>query len=84
MYAPVMKTSLKFLSLFLAASLPGALAAEFAGVALPAGFDATSAFAAFVVSLIILTAHGDYSRRARMLTTTVAVRTDKAVHALAA
>ena len=79
-----MKTSLKFLSLFLAASLPAVLAAEFVGVSLPAGFDANSAFVAFVVSLVILTAHGDYSRKARPLTCPVAVTSDKAVHALAA
>jgi hypothetical protein len=82
-----MKTSLKFLSLFFAASLPGALAVELAGVQLPAGLDSMGAFAAFVMSLVTLMAWGDYSRRmpcTSAVTVTVAVAEPKAVHPLAA
>ena len=58
-----MKTSsLKVLSLFTAALLPGTIAAEFAGFPVPAGMDSMSAFAAFVVTLVIMIAFADYSR----------------------
>lgn len=62
-----MKTSLKVLSLFTAALLPGSVAAEFAGVPVPTGLDPTSAFVAFVVTLVALTAFADYSRVAQPL-----------------
>lgn len=82
-----MKTSLKFLSLFFAACLPGALAVELAGVQLPAGLDSMGAFAAFVMSLITLMAWGDYSRRlprASTVAVAVPVAEPKAAHPLAA
>ncbi len=81
-----MKTSLKALSLFLAFSVPGALAVEFAGVNLPAGVDATAAFAAFFVTLFALIVVADYSRpgRSRRALVPATTRREKALHPLAA
>lgn len=81
-----MKTSLEVLSLVLAASVPSALAAEFAGIDLPAALDATTAFGAFVVSLIALTALADYSRASKPLLATTATHraSRRAAHPLAA
>ncbi len=81
-----MKTSLTFASLFLAASVPSALAVELIGVDLPAGIDATAAFGAFVVSLVALIAFADYTRAAAPLSVKFATRSvaTKAAHPLAA
>lgn len=56
-----MKTSLKLLALFAAIALPGAFAAEFAGVSLPSSIDPLHAFSAFVVVLSVLTLFADYA-----------------------
>jgi hypothetical protein len=83
----VMKTSLKFVPLFLAVSLPSAFAVELAGVSLPTGLDSFTAFAAFVASLVIMVAWSDYSQPRRQ-TISAAVATSpsaqKAAHPLAA
>ena len=81
-----MKTSLKFLALFFAASLPATFAAEIAGLPLPVGFNPMNAFAGFVIALALLTAFSDYSRspRARSSAVTVKRGTEKAAHPLAA
>jgi hypothetical protein len=82
-----MKTSLKFVPLFLAVSLPSALAAEFAGMQLPTGLDPLTAFAAFVASVVVMLAWSDYSRAGRVtIPATVAAHRspEKAAHPLAA
>lgn len=58
-----MKTILLYVSLFLAASLPGAIAAELAGVSLPASINSLHIFGALVASFVLLTVVSDYSRR---------------------
>ena len=89
-----MKNSLKILSLFLAASVPSTIAAEFAGLVVPAPFDTLHVFAAYVMTISLLTMVSDYAKPA----TSLIVRTpqaakpgrrslapaDKATHALAA
>ncbi len=81
-----MNTVLKVLSLLLAASVPSALAIEFVGFDLPAALDATSALAAFVVSLVTLTLVADYSRKPKPLLSPAATATvlRHAAHPLAA
>ena len=84
----VMKTSLKFLALCFAASLPISLAAQFAGISLPASVGPTTLFAGFASTLVLLTACSDYSRTHRNVTRAAltACPTDsrKAEHPLAA
>jgi hypothetical protein len=72
-----MKTFLKFLSVFFAASVPSALAAESVGAHL--GFDALDALTAFAVTLIAMIVLADYSRRGHS-----AVRIAKAIASPAA
>lgn len=81
-----MKTILKLTSLFAAACIPSAFAAELAGLNLPAGLDPLSAFAAFVLSTVALSFATDYSRRPRLALASPAVApvAPKAAHALAA
>lgn len=57
-----MNTSLKIIALALAAALPGTLAIELFGGALPAGLNSMTVFAALVASLVLLTALTDYFR----------------------
>ena len=45
----------------MAAALPGAFAAELAGVSLPSSLDPLNVFAAFVTTLILLTVVSDYA-----------------------
>jgi hypothetical protein len=59
-----MKTLLTILSLLSAGSLPSAIAAELAGAHLPAGMNSMTAFGAFIISLVALTAFADYARPA--------------------
>lgn len=56
-----MKTSLKYLAFFLAVALPGAFAAELAGISLPSSIDPLHAFSAFVVVLSVLMLFADYA-----------------------
>ncbi len=80
-----MNNTLKLLSLFTSAAVPGALAVEMSGLALPAGIDAFTAFCAFAATLVVTTFASDYGRRARSLETLTAVpATAKAAHPLAA
>lgn len=85
-----MKTSLKFLALFLSAALPGAVAAELAGLALPASLGLGPVFGAFVMTLVVLTLCHDYAepavRRARPARTGAAATpaAEKSAHPLAA
>ncbi len=84
-----MKTSLKFLALFLSAALPGAVAAELAGVALPASLGLGPVFGAFVMTLVVLTLCHDYAepaeRRTRPARTGAATpAAEKSAHPLAA
>jgi heme A synthase len=69
-----MKTSLKFLALLFAASVPAAIAAELAGVPLPVTFSLAHAFSAFVITLAALTAVADYARRPKPLVPAAARR----------
>lgn len=57
-----MKTTLKILSLFSTAALPGALALETAGLPLPAQLGLGTVFNLFVASLVMLIAFCDYAR----------------------
>jgi hypothetical protein len=79
--AITMKTFLKSLSLFLAASVPSALAVEFVGIDLPAGLDATAAFGAFVVTLVAMIAFTDYTRARAPLTVATVPGTAASSHA---
>ena len=89
-----MKNSLKILSLVLAASVPSTIAAEFAGLLVPAPIDTLHVFAAYVVTLVLLIVVSDYSKPATLLAHCPPLashvglgpiaRTDKATHALAA
>ena len=82
-----MKTSLKVLALFTAASVPSAFAMELTGVDLPASFAPLAAFSAFVVSWVTLVAFTDYARpRPRLVESAVTQRAPfaKAPHPLAA
>ncbi len=60
-----MNTSLKILALVFTVALPSALAADFAGLPLPAAFNAAYLFGAFVTTLVVLTALADYARPSR-------------------
>ena len=82
-----MKTSLKALTLFSAACIPGAFAVELAGVSLPAGLDPLGAFSAFVASVVTLVVFTDYRRpRRRLMESAMMHRAHlaKATHPLAA
>ena len=85
-----MKTSLKFLALFLSAALPGAVAAELAGLALPAALGLGPVFGAFVMTLVVLTLCHDYAdaagsgERPLRRTGPAAVAAEKSAHPLAA
>jgi len=86
-----MKTSLKFLALFLSAALPGAVAAELAGLDLPGSLGIGSVFGAFVMTLIVLTVFSDYAsaagsgkRLARRTGTVATPAAEKSAHPLAA
>ncbi len=57
-----MKTSLTTLSLVLAAGLPVAVLATFAGIPVPASLTA-GAFGVFCATLTLATVVGDYARR---------------------
>lgn len=57
-----MKTSFTSLSLLLAASFPGSILAEIAGIPVPDAVDA-AAFGLFMAILPILTLVAEYSRR---------------------
>ena len=63
-----MKHSLRFLAVFVAASVPAAFAAELAGVALPTTVDPLHMFAAFVMTMVGCTVWADYARKAKSLT----------------
>lgn len=64
-----MKTLLKITALFLAVSLPFALAAEIAGLPIPLAADPFHLLGAFAVVLVLLTALQDYepAKRGRAL-----------------
>lgn len=81
-----MKTTLKFLALFLAAALPTALAADTFGLALPVALEATHLLAAFAATLVVLIAFSDYGRAAarRHYLASLARSTPRATHPLAA
>lgn len=89
-----MKNSLKILSLFLAASVPSTIAAEFAGLVVPAPFDTLHVFAAYVTTISLLTMVSDYAKPATspVLREPLAAKpgrcpvrpADKATHPLAA
>ena len=80
-----MNTALKLASLFATVAVPGALAAEISGFALPAGLDAFTVFCGFVATLVVATFSSDYSRRSRALGAAVAApAAPKAAHPLAA
>ena len=83
-----MKKSLKLLSLFLAASVPGTIAAEFAGLPIPAPFDTLHVFAAYVMSLVLLTGVTEYAQPVKLAVIEPRLRplvaANKASHALAA
>jgi hypothetical protein len=84
-----MKTSLTFLALFLSAALPGAVAAELAGLDLPAAFGVGPAFGAFVMSLVVLTLCHDYADAAESgaqpaRTAAATPAAEKSAHPLAA
>ncbi len=80
-----MNTSLKLLSLFATAAVPGALAAELSGLHLPAGIDAFTVFCAFAATWVVTTFVADYGRRPRPLAADAAVAAPaKAAHPLAA
>lgn len=59
-----MKTTFKFISLFLAAALPSTFAAEIVGADLPAALESFNIFAALVASLVLMTVFADYNRTA--------------------
>ncbi len=86
-----MKTSLKFLALFFSAALPGAVAAELAGVNLPDSLGIGPVFGAFVMTLVVLTLFSDYAdaagsgeRLARRTGTVATPAAEKSAHPLAA
>ena len=80
-----MKTSLKYLAFFLAVALPGAFAAELAGVSLPTSLDPLHAFSAFVVVLSVLVLFADYAGTGAPAKSRVAARkAEKSNHPLAA
>lgn len=58
-----MNTFLKIVSLVLAAGIPVAFSAESNGIDLPAVLGTGVLFAAFVVTLIVLTMVADYRRK---------------------
>lgn len=64
-----MKTTLIHVALFLAASLPGAIAAELAGVTLPASINSLHIFGALAASFVLLTFVSDYSSRTSLVRT---------------
>lgn len=78
-----MKATLKFAALFLAAAVPGALAAELAGAHLPASLDSLNLLSAFVATLTVLTLATDYSG-ARFVRTAAPVALEKSPNPLAA
>ncbi len=55
-----MNTFLKTLAIILAAATPLAFSAESLGVLLPAPFDTSHAFGAFVIAFTLLTLSADY------------------------
>lgn len=61
-----MKNSLKLLSLLLAASVPSTIAAEFAGLMVPAPIDTLHVFAAYVIVVAVLTLVSDYTKPVRL------------------
>lgn len=82
-----MKTSLKVLALFTAASVPSAFALELAGVHLLPAFDPVAALSAFAVSWVTLVAFTDYARPRGRLSENPArphAPVTKATHPLAA
>jgi hypothetical protein len=60
-----MNTSLKILAFVFTAALPSTIAADVAGLSLPATFDLAYLFGAFVTAFVVLTAFADYARASR-------------------
>lgn len=81
-----MHSTLKLASLFATVAVPGALAVELSGLALPARLDAFTVFCGFAATLVVATFAADYGRRPRPLDLAVAAasRAPKAAHPLAA
>jgi hypothetical protein len=79
-----MKTKLHLLPAILAASVPVALAAEFAGLNLPTGLDTVGTVSALIATVFALTILGDYSRGPRSPLAPALARSAKADHPLAA
>jgi hypothetical protein len=57
-----MKTILKLISLFFAAGVPAAFAAELAGVSLPPVIDALHIFSGFAAAMALMVVFADYQR----------------------
>ncbi len=80
-----MNTFLKTLAIILAAATPLALSAESLGVMLPAPFDTSHAFGAFVIAFTLLTMSTDYrSSKPLVATATASVPTLRSELRLAA
>ena len=82
-----MKTFPTLLALVSALAVPGAFAAEFAGLSLPTVIDPMQAFLGLVMSLVVMIAFGDYAKPARRLAGRTALKTaasGKSAHPLAA
>jgi hypothetical protein len=58
-----MKRSITLFALVAVISAPMALAAELAGLPVPAALDASSIFSGFIFAVLGLTAFSDYTRR---------------------
>lgn len=79
------KTTLSLLAFVFTVSLPAAVAAELAGLSLPAALDSAHVFTAFIMALIGITAVADYRRpRFALGAPSHPARVAKADHALAA
>lgn len=89
-----MKNSLKLVSLIFAVGVPATVAAELAGLVVPAPIDTLHVFAAYVAAVALLTLANDYARPAKSLVRSTArpaalhlsplAPVAKAEHALAA